>query len=100
MLKVDILPEADKEFQEAAIWYEDRNAGLGLRFIDTIRKRLKIIEAHPERYPKRKNNFRESVIGIFPYVIVYKFLKKEERIVIHSIFHTSGNPNKKYKRRR
>jgi hypothetical protein len=31
-----ILEEADKEFQEAATWYEQQTEGLGLRFIEII----------------------------------------------------------------
>ncbi len=33
-----LLEEADKEYQEAAKWYEAASDSLGLRFIDIIKK--------------------------------------------------------------
>ncbi len=95
---IQILEEADKEFQEAANWYEDKSEGLGLRFIEVIKIKLEVIQRNPERNPKRKGNFRESVVRTFPYVIIYTFYKKENIITINSIFHTSLNPRKKYRK--
>jgi len=33
-------PEADKEYTEAFIWYEERQEGLGERFIEAVRQKL------------------------------------------------------------
>ena len=95
---IQILEEADKEFQKAANWYADKSEGLGLRFIEVIKIKLEVIQRNPERNPKRKGNFRESVVRTFPYVIIYTFYKKENIITINSIFHTSLNPRKKYRK--
>lgn len=72
-----LLEEADKEYQEAAQWYESNSKDLGFRFIDIIEKKLQIIQEYPERFPKRKGNFRETPVKIFPYIIVYTFYKTE-----------------------
>ncbi|MBI2966516.1 MAG: hypothetical protein HYY40_01715 [Bacteroidetes bacterium] len=40
-------------------------------------------------------NFREALLKRFPYLIVYEIVK--DKTVIHSFFHTSRNPKKKYK---
>ena len=95
-----ILEEASLEFEKAALWYEEKSDGLGSRFIDVIKKKLEIIQEHPERSAKRKGNFRESIVKTFPYVIVYSFYKREGIVVVNSIFHTSRSPKKKYKRDR
>lgn len=58
-----LLEEADKEYQEAALWYESNSSGLGLRFIDIIEKKLQLIQEYPERFPKRKGNFRETPVN-------------------------------------
>jgi toxin ParE1/3/4 len=39
-VKFEILPEADDELRAAAIWYEERRAGLGLDLITEFRERL------------------------------------------------------------
>ena len=94
-----ILEDADKEYTEAAAWYEKQKEGLGERFVDVIQRKLQIIRDHPERYPRKKGNFRESVIRIFPYIIVYTFYKKKKVIVVNSIFHAHRNPRIKYRRK-
>ncbi len=100
MYRLIILEEADKEFQDAAKWYEQQTEGLGLRFIEIIKRKLEIILEHPERNARKKGGFREAVVKTFPYIIVYTFYKKESVITISSIFHTSRNPRQKFKKRR
>jgi plasmid stabilization system protein ParE len=98
MFILKLLEDADREFQEAAQYYELRSEGLGERFIDIVTRKLETIQKYPERYPKRKSTFREVPIKTFPFIIVYTFFKKEKTITINSIFHTSRNPQKKYRK--
>jgi hypothetical protein len=100
LYKLKILREADKELQEGAQWYEGQADGLGLRFIEVIKHKLEVIQKYPERNPKRKGNFRETIVRTFPYIIIYTFYKREMIITINSIFHTSRNPKKKYRKKR
>ncbi len=94
-----LLEGATKEFADAANWYEEKSEGLGEKFIDTIQRKLKLIQQFPERYPRRKKNFREAVVKTFPYIIVYTFYKSDGVIVVNTIFHAKRNPLKKYKNR-
>ena len=96
---IKLFEEADKEFMEAAAWYEEQKTGLGLRFIEVIKNKLNLIAQYPERYPKRRGNFRETHVKTFAYIIVYTVYKKEEVITISSIFHASRNPRKKYRKK-
>jgi plasmid stabilization system protein ParE len=93
---LNLLEEAGKEFIEAAQWYEQKSKGLGDRFIAIMQRKLHLIQQFPERYPKRRKNFREAVIRTFPYIIIYTFYKKEGIIIVNAIFHASRNPRKKY----
>jgi len=95
---VKLLEEADKEYTEAAAWYEEQSAGLGTKFINVIQNKLNLIAQYPERYPKRKGNFRETPVKTFPYTIVYTIYKKEQIITCQRIFHTSRNPKRKYRK--
>lgn len=83
---IQILEAADKEWTEAALWYDKQSPGLGNRFIVMVEKKLELIAKYPERYPKRKGNFREALVNIFPYIIVYSFYETKETVVIYSIF--------------
>ncbi len=61
-----------------------------------IYNRIKDLERHPERYPERKQFFREAKIKTFPYLVIYRIDEEEKVILISSIFHTSRNPETKY----
>jgi plasmid stabilization system protein ParE len=95
---IKLLEEADKEFTEAAVWYEEQSEGLGTRFINVIQNKLNLIAQFPERYSKRKGNFREAPVKTFPYLIVYTVYKKEQVITVSAIFHASRNPKRKYRK--
>lgn len=92
------VPEAQAELINAWTWYEDKNPGLGDKFLNEVYKRITQIEANPERYPQRKHSFHETIVKIFPYLIIYRIEKRMKLIIITSIFHTSRNPRKKYNR--
>lgn len=96
--RIILHPEAVAEMADAYSWYEERRKGLGDMFIDAINKRLTDIAQHPERYHKRKARFREALVEIFPYVIIYEFMKKEQTVFVSYIFHTKRNPRLKHKR--
>ncbi len=91
-------PEADKEYRESFLWYERKAKGLGYRFEKAIDEKIDGIRNHPDRFPKRKGSYRETLVDDFPYVIIYRVNKETEKIFISSLFHTSRNPKKKYRR--
>lgn len=94
---VIFLARAQRELLEAWEWYEDRQAGLGDRFRNKVMERIHNITQHPERYPLRNKGFREVLIEVFPYLVIYRIDKNKNTIAIASIFHTSQNPKRKYK---
>jgi plasmid stabilization system protein ParE len=94
--KIEFLIRARKEILSAWDWYEDKQIGLGDRFLNEVNKRLRQIEKTPERYKELRKQFRETKIDVFPYIIIYRLQKRKKIIAISSIFHTSRNPKKKY----
>jgi mRNA-degrading endonuclease RelE of RelBE toxin-antitoxin system len=96
--QVELHPEALSELEESYQWYEERSEGLGLRFMGSINKRINEIAKEPETYTKKKGKYREALVDVFPYVIIYEILKKEGIVFILYIFHTKRNPLLKYKR--
>ena len=59
---IELHPELIPELKESYQWYEERSEGLGNRFILALNKRLNEIEEYPERYAKKKKNYREVMI--------------------------------------
>ena len=60
-----VIEAADKELKEAAVWYEEKSPGLGMRFIAVISQKSETILEHQERNNRRKGNFREQLLRSF-----------------------------------
>jgi len=96
MYQLVIKPRAIKMAQVAYEWYDEQQAGLGDLFLDELESHYDRLEEFPLAYSKIKKNFRQAVLHKFPYVIVFEIIKKD--VVIYSVFHTSRNPRKKFKK--
>jgi mRNA-degrading endonuclease RelE of RelBE toxin-antitoxin system len=81
--------------KEAYDWYEQQSKGLGEIFLSELNTCYKKIETQPTFYKKAKKNFRQIRLKRFPYLVVYEILKSE--VVVFAVFHTSRNPNSKFK---
>ena len=44
MYKSIILPSANEDIREAALWYDKRQKGLGKKFISEVREKIKFIK--------------------------------------------------------
>ena len=64
-------PEANEELVDAALWYEERQPGLGDDFLDEVEHALRRIKAEPERWPKIRRENRQLNFRRFSYVLVY-----------------------------
>lgn len=94
-MKYRIEPPAERELHEAVLWYEEQSPGLGRDFMYEFKAAVKKIVAAPERFafceflPKSKN-IRRILLGRFSYLILYKVMSNEVRIV--AVAHTSRGP--------
>lgn len=94
-----IHPLTQQDYYEAYHWYEDKQKGLGERFVYAVRKKIEEIAIYPEVFGSRSNKrFREAEVDVFPYLIVYKINKLKKEIYISSIHHTKKHPRKKYRK--
>ena len=87
---------ARKEIGESWNWYEERQMGLGDRFVKEVTNRVEIIQKAPRRFPTRIKSYKETVLPTFPFVIIYRINEQKKLIRITSVFHQSRNPKKKY----
>ena len=88
---------AQKEITQSWEWYEERQQGLGDRFIKEVINKIRLIEQFPERYPTRYKTYKEATVAIFPFLLIYRLNRKKQSVRIVSVFHTSLNPKKKFK---
>ena len=91
-----IRDDAKNDIKRSFKWYEKKNEGLGFRFVDEVEITINYILKHPEHFQiKTKVPYREAVLKIFPYVVIYEFDKMEKSIIVYSVFPCKDNPSKK-----
>ncbi len=96
----ELLSEAEKEYLEAFAWYEEQQEGLGDRFMVAVRRKIMAVSINPYLYASKKHRYHEVLLDdSFPFVIVYLIDKKRNHVIITSVFHTSRNPGKKYRKK-
>jgi len=99
-MKYEIVfhPEATREYIDAYEWYEDRQPGLGERFIESIDDSIAEIMAHPAGGRIENSIYRVKTVKTFPYIILYEVIEKEKEIYIEAIYHGKRNPKSKFRR--
>jgi plasmid stabilization system protein ParE len=77
-------------FDDAIDWYEQRRAGLGLRFAAAVQNVFDDAAANPKRFAEAVPGVREAAVRGFPYCVYYK--EEPARLVVIAVFHTSRDP--------
>ncbi|HKY29470.1 MAG TPA: type II toxin-antitoxin system RelE/ParE family toxin [Pyrinomonadaceae bacterium] len=91
-------PHAQLEYREAASFYENRSAGLGVAFtLDVEETITRIVEA-PERWRIIEDDVRRCLTRTFPYGILYTI--EPESILIIAVMHLRRQPGYWRSRRR
>ncbi|MCI0465106.1 MAG: type II toxin-antitoxin system RelE/ParE family toxin [Gemmataceae bacterium] len=67
------LPEAQADVDAAYTGYEQRQTGLGERFLEQLRRRVGAINDNPEMYAVLRDEVRAAPLRRFPYVVYYRF---------------------------
>ena len=89
-LSVVFRPAARAEFDGAALWYEDRQPGLGVQFVGEIDRAVDLASRYPDRYPVTHREVRCIRARRFPYSIFY--VVEPQRIVVLAVFHARRDP--------
>ena len=90
MRRVIRHPEVPQELEVAALWYEERQLGLGSDFIEEYQATLNRILSHPERWRKVRGENRKLNFHRFPYAIVYSI--HTDAIYLKAVMHLHRRP--------
>lgn len=91
---VDILDAAKTDIRNAFDWYEQKQPGLGKRFIQAVRAKFRYIQHNPFAAPMRYGEMRCAVIDVFPYMVHFTVDEHHHRVIVAAVFHTALNPSK------
>ena len=89
-MNYEFLPEADEEFREAARYYENEAAGLGLTFIAEVHRVISLVLSNPRSSVRVRKTIRSKVLFHFPYKLLYSI--ESEMILIVAVAHQKRRP--------
>ena len=79
-MRYEFHPEALEEYEEAALWYAERDLELALRFIDAIEDAIRRILEAPARWAVIEEEVRRCLTRVFPYGILYTLRVPSSRL--------------------
>jgi plasmid stabilization system protein ParE len=90
--RVVIRPEAERDINLAADWYEERKPGLGGEFIGAVVVVLDNIEQHPRSHPIVRGRVRRALLLRFPYGVFYA--EENGVVVVLACLHARRSPRR------
>lgn len=90
-MKLVIHPGASADIQEEATYYEERQVGLGLAFLDEVDAAIGTILSTPEAFPQRRKNIRIFVLARFPFSLLYRV--SQDRLEVLVVRHHARHEN-------
>lgn len=84
-------PEVPQELEAAALWYEERQPGLGSDFIQEYRATLGRILNEPERWRKIRDDNRKLNFRRFPYAIICSV--RGDVVFLKAVMHLHRRPS-------
>lgn len=91
LYEVKIEDRAFDEIQDAILYYEGKQSGLGLRFKETVLSAIESLKRNPF-YQVRYSTFRCLPIKKFPYMIHFEVDENAKRVDVFAVINTYLNP--------
>jgi plasmid stabilization system protein ParE len=83
--QVRIQPQAQEEAEQAAVWYETQQTGLGIEFILELDTAVERAAESPEMYAMQYREARRILLRRFPYAVYYIY--EDSVVEIFAILH-------------
>ena len=98
--RVEFRPEVERDMAEAAAWYEARNSGLGLEFVEETISVWTALALNPllncRRHPTK--NIRWRYPERFPYRIIYEVDESQQTVLVVAVLHAARHDSRWRKR--
>lgn len=86
MQEVRFDPRAEEEFLQAAQYYEEKEPGLGLRFVLAVKEAVRIAGSRARIHREVGVGCRKCFVSRFPYVLIFR--ERDELLQIIAVMHT------------
>ena len=84
-------PEAEAELDKAVEYYEQRQQGLGLEFVEEVYATITRIIQYPNAWSALSKNSRRCLVSRFPYGVIYQIKSHTLRII--AVAHLNRSPS-------
>ena len=89
-MRWEFHPEALEEYQEATLYYAERDPTLALRFVEAVEDTIRRILESPQRWRILDEDVRRCLTHVFPHGVLYTI--EPEFILIVAVMHCSREP--------
>jgi plasmid stabilization system protein ParE len=83
---------AEADITDAALWYEERAAGLGAEFLRAVDVALTEIRRMPKRFPRVYEDVHRALVRRFPYAVY--FTSTDDVLVVIACMHVRRDPSR------
>lgn len=91
-VSINFRPEAERDIEEGAKWYEQQRTGLGYDFLQEVEKTAHMVSENVMEFEKVHKNLRRAVIKRFPFNLFY--LYEKQTVIVVAVIHGSRHPKK------
>ncbi len=91
MIGYRLLPPAEEEMTEAALFYEQARPGLGDIFLDDIQRAIDTVRERPKLGEEVIDDFRRILARRFPFTVIYAI--EADGVVVVAVAHQSRSPD-------
>ena len=91
----NVLTEADaqREWHEAVMWYEEHEPGAGLRLNDAILAVLQTLATQPDRLPRATRlTHKAKIPPPWPYAVYFTINAEHREVKVLAVWHGARNP--------
>jgi plasmid stabilization system protein ParE len=89
-VKLRFLILAQRELDDAVVWYNEQAAGSGQEFLDELDRAVRRTVAFPMSCPEIEPGVRRCLLARFPYGLIYGV--DREMIVVVAVAHLHREP--------
>ena len=89
-MTVVFLRPAQRELDDAVVWYNRQAAGLGRELLDELDRAIRRAVAFPLSYPEIEPGIRRCRLARFPYGVIYGI--DDETLVVVAVAHLHRRP--------
>jgi len=90
VIRVYFHAEAERELDDAAVFYESRVPGLGRSFSAEVERTLRLLRDYPDAGAPAGAKRRRVLVDRFPNFVAYE--RRDDSIIILAVGHRSGAP--------